>query len=172
VRGQRGGERIAEHDAIAAVGQILDAAAVDVLCEPDRQPLLLRLHAAYGGAGRVLAMHQQRLGFDVRRRGQHLRHLQRIRLIGTPVLERAVQTHERRVRGDAQYAGLELALKPVHDREHDDQHCHTDCQSEHRHHGYERKKAAPLCGAQIARAQHPFVTPGHAIRSAKRRPAA
>ena len=100
-------QRIAENDAVAAVGQILDAAALDALRQSDRAPLLLRQHAADAGAGGMRAVHQQRLLLRCTARPRaRPRQSQRL-LPGRAASPCSVpfMPHERRVRGDARGCG-------------------------------------------------------------------
>ncbi len=160
LRAQLARQRIAEDDAVAAVGSRSSMLPAVMRCaSPVARRSSLGQHAAHGGAGDVLPVRQHRLALDVGHRRQHARLLQRTCACSVaPVGERAVEARERGMRGDAQDAAAQFALEAVHDREHHDQH--RDARASARSTDISATKDRSRAGASSA---------GSACRSAIRR---
>ena len=160
---------IAEHDAIAAAGEIGDLAAGDVLGKAGGTRFLLGRHATDGSGDRHRRVVQHRLRLDIGHGRDHAWHRQRQLLGALPVIQLPGEPDQLRMRGDAQDAHAQFALEAIHHRQHHDQHRDAERQARYRHHGDEGQEAAPLRGAQVTRAQQPLVPRAAATHSARPR---
>ena len=99
-------------------------------------------------------MHGERLQVHVGRDADHAREVRRRRspkravvgILRRPLIDDA------RVRGQGQQPVAQLALEPVHDREHHDQRRHAQGHAGERHPGDEGDEERVLAGAHVAQA--------------------
>ena len=120
--------------------------------------LFFRQDAAHHGAGHALAVGEQPARFDERHHGDDAAarcaasacaSRQSAISPSTPVMVACEVTDSMRLRSSR--------LEAVQHRQHHDEHRHAEREADHRHRRDERHEAAAMRGAQVARADEPFV---------------
>src|SRR5690606_33340983 len=129
-------DQLTDDDAELPLAQILEAARLHVIAE-DRHPLFglgIDPRCQYRCDAAVMGQHA--LHLDEGRDPDYLRVLLQLRGKAAPVVDRLI-TVDAGMGHHAEDAGTQLAIKTIHDRQHQDHHQHPQRQPQH---GYQRNE--------------------------------
>ncbi len=140
--------------------QLIQAANHQFLCHFVDAAFLGRINAPHQGTPDLFAIGQQALAMDVWRNRLYLRCAGSDARDRLPIIQHAGGAGNLNVGGHAKNAVANFFLETVHDREHDDQCRHAQCDADNRNHRNERDETVAALGADIAQANEKFVHNG------------